>query len=152
LKKGTPPRCDLTVEKNIHNALRGWIAQGAVSSAHDCSEGGLAVALGECCISGESARHTPHLMGAEIQLKNTNKARLDALLFGETQGRIIISVPSVFVGKIIGQAELLEIPVEKIGTVGGKSLSIEVSEQKFEWDLSKLHDGWFNSIDKLMES
>ena len=152
LKKGLPPRCDLTVEKNIHNALRGWIAQGAIQSAHDCSEGGLAVALGECCISGESARHTPHLIGAEIQLKRSEQDRLDALLFGETQGRIIISVPSVFVGKITGQAEVMDIPVEKIGTVGGKTLSIGVDKHQFEWDLGKLHDAWFNSIDQIMES
>ncbi|MBT5926245.1 MAG: phosphoribosylformylglycinamidine synthase II, partial [Verrucomicrobia bacterium] len=152
MKKGLPPRCDLNVEKKIHDALRGWIAQGAVQSAHDCSEGGLAVTLAECCISGESARHTPHLLGAEVQLKNSNCGRLDALLYGETQGRIVISVPSVFVGKIIGQAELLEIPVHKIGTVGGHSLSIEVSDQRFEWNLSEVHDTWFNSINRIMES
>jgi phosphoribosylformylglycinamidine (FGAM) synthase-like enzyme len=92
------------------------------------------------------------LIGAEIQLKRAEQDRLDALLFGETQGRIIISVPSVFVGKITGQAEVMDIPVEKIGTVGGKTLSIGVDKHQFDWDLSKLHDAWFNSIDQIMES
>ena len=152
LKKGLPPRCDLALEKRIHDALRGWIAQGVVQSAHDCSEGGLAVALTECCISGETARHTPFLLGADIKLKNRSHARLDALLFGETQGRIVISVPSVFVGKVVGQAELLGIHTEKIGTVGGQGLSIEASGKRYEWNLADLHDRWFNAIDRIMEA
>ena len=80
LKTGLPPRCDLDAEKQLHDALRGWIAQGIIQSAHDCSEGGLAVTLAECCISGEKARHTPHLMGASIQLEKPEGLRLDALL------------------------------------------------------------------------
>ena len=59
LKAGSPPRCDLEKEKELHLALRALIHSGAVKSAHDCSEGGLAVALAECCISQQIARETP---------------------------------------------------------------------------------------------
>src|SRR5207245_8652641 len=68
LKTGTPPRCDLEKEKELHLALRALIHSGVVKSAHDCSEGGLAVVLAECCISQQIARETPRLIGAEIEV------------------------------------------------------------------------------------
>ena len=68
LKTGLPPRCDLEKERALHHALRGFIACGLVKSAHDCSEGGLAVALAESCISRQIARETPRLIGAQIDL------------------------------------------------------------------------------------
>jgi phosphoribosylformylglycinamidine synthase subunit PurL len=152
LKQGLPPRCDLVREKQLHDALRGWIRQGIIRSAHDCSEGGLAVALAECCISNERARHTSELTGATIVLKTPAQLRTDALLFGETQGRIIVSIPPSHETKILGQAAILGLPAEKIGTVGGKNLSLKVDEGIFEWDLDTLHDGWFNCINRIMES
>ena len=87
-RPGSPPRLDLEKEKSLHDALRGWIAQGLVKSAHDCSEGGLAVALAESCISQQVARETPRLIGANVDLSGAKDVRLDALLFGETQSRI----------------------------------------------------------------
>src|SRR3984957_19274439 len=90
LKTGTPPRCDLAKEKELHLALRSLIYSGVVKSAHDCSEGGLAVALAECSISQQIGRDTPRLIGAEIDLSGAPKSRLDALLFGETQSRVVI--------------------------------------------------------------
>ena len=68
LKTGTPPRCDLEKEKELHLALRALIHSGVVKSAHDCSEGGLAVALAESCISQQIARETPRLIGAQVDL------------------------------------------------------------------------------------
>jgi len=152
LKKGLPPRCDLNKEKAIHDALRGWIQQGMIHSAHDCSEGGLAVALAESCISREQARHTPQFMGASIKLKAEASTRKDALLFGESQGRILISIPPVFLGKIVGQAEILGLSIEQLGTVGGTNLEISLGEEAYQWNLQDLHDGWFNTIDRIMES
>src|SRR5207344_852177 len=106
-KTGSPPRCNLDKEKELHLGLRALIHSGVVKSAHDCSDGGLAVALAESCISQLVARETPRLIGAEVDLTGvaasresaanlTNEKsatfRLDALLFGETQSRIVISV------------------------------------------------------------
>ncbi len=59
---------DLPKEKNLHDTLRTLIRAGLVQSAHDCSEGGLAVALAESCISHQIARETPRLIGAEVDL------------------------------------------------------------------------------------
>ena len=86
-KEGTPPPCDLARESVLHDALLGLIATGAVKSAHDCAEGGLAVALAECCISQLTARNTPRLTGASLDLGGLDGVRVDALLFGESHGR-----------------------------------------------------------------
>jgi phosphoribosylformylglycinamidine synthase len=67
-KNGTPPRCDLETARTLHTTLLGLIQSGLVRSAHDCSEGGLAVCLAESCISQLVARETPRLIGAQIDL------------------------------------------------------------------------------------
>src|SRR6185436_3332346 len=113
-KTGSPPRCDLETARTLHTTLLGLIQSGLIKSAHDCSEGGLAVALTESCISQLVGRDTPRLIGATIDLttrpavplspsegegqgegaapKETDTiSRLDALLFGETQSRVVIT-------------------------------------------------------------
>ncbi len=70
LKTGTPPRCDLEMAKTLHTTLLGLIQSGLVKSAHDCSEGGLAVCLAESCISQLVARETPRLIGATVDLSD----------------------------------------------------------------------------------
>jgi phosphoribosylformylglycinamidine synthase len=151
-KTGMPPRLDMEKEKSLHDALRGWIAQGAVKSAHDCSEGGLAVALAESCISQQRARETPQLIGAEVDLSGVKDVRLDALLFGETQSRIVVSCTAVNATKIVSQAKILGIPAAQIGRVGGGNLSIKTRAGDFSWPVAELHDGWWNSIRLAMES
>ncbi|HMJ90148.1 MAG TPA: phosphoribosylformylglycinamidine synthase subunit PurL [Candidatus Acidoferrum sp.] len=166
-KTGTPPRMDMEREKTLHDALRGWIAQGAVKSAHDCSEGGIAVAIAESCISQQVARETPRLIGANIDLTQVGGAvlsaprpsedtgpyrRLDALLFGETQSRIVISCTAQDAAKIIGQAKILDIPAARVGSVGGADLKIKTATGDFTWSCAELHDLWWNAIRRVMES
>lgn len=158
-KTGTPPRLDMDREKALHDALRGWISQGAVKSAHDCSEGGLAVALAESCISQQVARETPRLIGATIDLSTLVRQpdaggalRLDAVLFGETQSRIVISCTAQNAAKILGQAKILEIPATQLGKVGGNELKIKTAAGEFTWNCAELHDLWWNSIRRAMES
>src|SRR5438128_846541 len=85
LKIGPPPRVDLANEIKVQNAVRHLIREGLVKSAHDCSEGGLAVAVAECCF------HPEKLFGAEINLK-AGGTPAATVLFNESQSRIIISV------------------------------------------------------------
>ncbi len=85
LKIGPPPHVDLAHEIKVQNAVRDLIRAGLVKSAHDCSEGGLAVALAECCFNPEK------LFGAEINL-NAGDTPSAAVLFNESQSRIIISI------------------------------------------------------------
>jgi phosphoribosylformylglycinamidine synthase len=157
LKTGTPPRCDLEKEKELHLALRALIYSGAVKSAHDCSEGGLAVALAECCISQQIARETPRLIGAEVDLtalagasESTPALRLDALLFGEAQGRVIISVAAVNGTKVLAQAKILGITATRIGTVGGAALQIKTNQCTLTCEVREMHDLWWNSIARAM--
>jgi phosphoribosylformylglycinamidine synthase subunit PurL len=175
-KTGSPPRCYLEKESELHSALRALICSGAVKSAHDCSEGGLAVSLAECCISEQIARDTPRLIGASIDLSQSaaktsgakpeiagaevqsgsrpldpEKRHLNALLFGETQGRIIITVAAGDVVKVIERARLLGVAARRIGTVGGSELKIKVEEQEPSWDLAELHDLWWNAIARAMK-
>jgi phosphoribosylformylglycinamidine synthase len=162
-KTGTPPRLDLEKEKSLHDALRGWIGQGIVKGAHDCSEGGLAVAVAESCISQQVARETPRLIGANIDLSeitlprfgavNGDKVvlRTDALLFGETQSRIVVTTSAQNAVKVLGQAKALGIPVRQIGKVGGAELKIKTATGFFVWPLAELHDLWWNSIARAMQ-
>jgi len=158
LKTGRPPRCDLEREKELHLALRALICSGAVKSAHDCSEGGLAVALAESCISQQVARETPRLIGAQVDLAAALAAgqiagtcRLDALLFGETQGRIVISVAALNAAKVMAQAKILEVPAALLGVVGGTTLSIQAPGASLSCEIAELRDLWWNSIANAMK-
>jgi phosphoribosylformylglycinamidine synthase len=164
-KAGTPPPCNLERENELHSALRALIYSGTIKSAHDCSEGGLAVTLAESCISQQVARETPRLIGAQIDLdgllasgdqpqNSTDSAwpfRLDALLFGETQGRIIVSTAPLDAVKLIARAKLLGINATRIGVVGGDQLHIKVNGSESAWPVEELHDLWWNAIAKAMK-
>jgi phosphoribosylformylglycinamidine synthase len=150
LKTGAPPRCDLGKERQLHNTLRGFIFSGLVKSAHDCSDGGLAVALAESCVSQQIARDTPRLIGAQIDLTAFASLRLDALLFGETQGRAVISVAPGDAIKVLERARIMELSAVKLGVVGGPDLSIKTAVAEFKWRVAELHDLWWNAIARAM--
>ena len=78
--------------------------------------------------------------------------RLDALLFGETQGRVVISVSALNAGKVLAQAKILGVPAARIGTVGGTVLQIETAQCTLSGDVSELHDRWWHSIARAMNS
>lgn len=151
LKTGTPPRCDLEQAKTLHEGLRSLICGGSVKSAHDCSDGGLAVTLAECCISWQQARGTPRLMGAQVDLSGVSGARIDAVLFGETQNRVVITTAALHATKVLAQAKILGVPAMVIGTVGGDRLGIKTAAGACEWSVEKLHDAWWNSLARAMK-
>jgi phosphoribosylformylglycinamidine synthase subunit PurL len=170
-KTGSPPRCDLETAKILHTTLIGLIQSGLVKSAHDCSDGGLAVALAESCISQLIARDTPRLIGVMVDLTNVAQAsrlpgegenaqggsrdgcatlRLDALLFGETQSRVVISCKPLDAVKVVERAKLMGVPAMQIGKVGGDKLTMKTASSEFSAPLTELHDAWWNSIDRAM--
>ena len=129
--------------------------------------GGLAVALAESCISQQIGRNTPKLIGAQIDLTAehensaqavagngatsvTTKRRLDALLFGETQGRIVITTSALNAVKVVERAKLLGVSAARIGTVGGDKVEIQAGGAGFVWPVAELHDLWWNSIARAM--
>jgi phosphoribosylformylglycinamidine synthase len=173
-KNGTPPRCDLETAKTLHTTLLGLIQSDLVKSAHDCSEGGLAVCLAESCISQLVARETPRLMGATVDLTAFNVAqasrlpesnnneqtsssrdgcatlRLDALLFGETQSRVVITCKPLDAVKVVERAKLMGVPAVQIGKVGSDKLAVKTAAGEFSVPVAELHDVWWNSIARAM--
>ncbi len=153
-KTGLPPRVDLGIAKTLHTSLLGLIREGVVKSAHDCSEGGLAVCLAESCMSQQIARGTPRLIGAQVELpaptEGSTSSRLDALLFGETQNRVVITVASQDAGRVLKQCEILGVPAQRLGTVGGDVLSIRSGATTLEAPVAELHDIWWNAIARSM--
>ncbi len=141
LKKGLPPRLGLQLEKRVHQFLREAIGNGWIHSAHDCSEGGLAVALAECCVMGDKK------IGAEINLEK--KIRLDALLFGETQSRVVISASKTFTDELNQLAKRLSVPFSKIGIVRGDDLKIG---QWIKMDVGEIERYWRGAIAYYMSS
>jgi len=151
LKTGTPPRVDLEAARRLHTTLVGLIREGVIRSAHDCSDGGLAVALAECCFSHQVAKETFQFLGADVDLKAVaGAARNDALLFGETQSRVVISVARTDAARVVRQAQALGVPAAVIGSVGGDSLTIQTASGSLTAPVSELHDGWWNSIARSM--
>jgi len=149
-KTGSPPRCNFETAKTLHTTLLGLIQSGLVKSAHDCSEGGLAVCLAESCISQLVARKTPRLIGATVDLSGIKDVRLDALLFGETQSRIVITCKPLDAVKVVERAKLMGVPAVQIGEVGGDKLTVKTATGEFSAPLTELHDAWWNSIARAM--
>jgi phosphoribosylformylglycinamidine synthase subunit PurL len=145
LKIGPPPHVDLPHEIKIQSAVRDLIREGSVKSAHDCSEGGLAVALAECCFNPEK------LFGAKIAL-NADDTFATTVLFNESQSRIVISVTPANLDNTILMLRERDVPFQQLGKVGGDQLRIQVSKQKFAWPIAELYDDWWNSIRRLVES
>ena len=168
-KTGSPPRCDLEQAKTLHATLLGLIHSGVVKSAHDCSDGGLAVALTESCVSQLIARETPRLIGATVDLSSVGRAssradgttddgssvasphRLDALLFGETQSRVVITCKALDAVKVVERAKLMGVPAIQIGKVGGDKLTIKIGAGELSWNLPELHDAWWHAIARVMK-
>jgi phosphoribosylformylglycinamidine synthase len=149
-EQGSPPLLSLEAEKALHDFILNVIREGIVQSAHDCSDGGLAVALAECCISAPDSRR-----GAVVKLP-LDALRRDALLFGESQSRVVLSVKPEMVDRVLNRAWDSGIPAMKIGMVGGDRFVIDV--EKGQWSegcridlpVDQLHDRWAFSIERTL--
>ncbi len=145
LKLPPPPRVDLAYESKIQNAVRDLIRKGLIKNAHDCSEGGLAVALAECCFNPEK------LFGAEIDLKTSNMPAA-AALFNESQSRIVISVAPQNLQKTMSILQEGQIPFQELGRVSGDQLRVRAGNENLSWPIADLYDDWWNAIRRAVES
>ncbi len=144
LKIAPAPHVDLVHEIKVQNAVRDLIREGLVKSAHDCSEGGLAVAVAECCFNPEK------LLGAEINLKAADTPAT-TVLFDESQSRIVISVARADLEKTESILREHGVLFQELGEVGGDTLSIRVNEETFRWQVADLYDDWWNAIRRTVE-
>lgn len=121
LERGRPPELDLDLERRVQACCLEAIRTGMVTSAHDCSRGGLVVALAECCI--ESG------LGAIAQLPGSNDRletlRTDSWLFAESQSRILVSLPMDSLMAFEELASKHDVPTAILGKVGGDVLVIK---------------------------
>ena len=115
---GRPPAVDLALERGVQRTCRMAVEQGLLSSAHDVSEGGLAVALAECCMSHSDLAG----IGAVIEIEQHE--RPDALLFGEAHSRIVVSLKERDYGRLQDIATRENVPMAVIGQVAGEYLAI----------------------------
>jgi phosphoribosylformylglycinamidine synthase II len=129
--RGTPPWIDLKMESAVQRCCTEAIEQEVLCSAHDVSDGGMAVALAECCMSGEKP------LG--VRIESREMIRGDALLFSESQSRIIVSLKEENLDKLREIAARHNVPMQAIGTVGGPRfifeplVQVSVEELKGIW-------------------
>jgi phosphoribosylformylglycinamidine synthase len=144
---GRPPLIDLALEKAVQTFLRASISAGLVASAHDLSDGGLAVAAAECCIASRPAG----LLGAELDLP-PGAGRLDRQLFGEGGGRILVSVPADRHPAWERDLAAASIPAERLGVVSGQSslLIRRAGEDLLQLPVSLMADHFEQAIPRRM--
>jgi len=148
---GQPPQVDFDLEQRVQATCREGIAQGWVCSAHDSAEGGLAVALAECCMSGS--------YGAEVKLDiaQDNFARFDRLLFAEGGARIVVSVSPTH--QVKWEAYLNEHLAEhwqmlgQVGTRGGKLRILSCDNHPLiNVTIEAMNDRWSEAIERRLQA
>ena len=131
---------DLEVERRVQAACRAAIEAGLVASAHDCAEGGLAVALAEAAVSG------PQPIGADVSVPRGGRAELT--LFGEGPSRIVVTVSAGCLRQFEALMAESAIPWAWIGTVGGARLSVRVGgESLINLSVARLREVWRNGFE-----
>ncbi|UCD17542.1 MAG: phosphoribosylformylglycinamidine synthase subunit PurL [Candidatus Zixiibacteriota bacterium] len=138
---GPVPDLDLDFEKRMQDTLLEAIQAGLIKSAHDCSDGGLAVALAECCISNRE-----HLIGGTVHIDDN--IRPDCLLFGETQSRAVVTVAESDAESLVELCARNDIPVSAIGTVGGDRLKIN---DLTDVSLGQMEKAYYESLPAILE-
>jgi len=139
---GMPPELDLELERAVQETVLEAIQQGLVQSAHDVAEGGLAVALAECCFAAVEP-----VRGASLELEGGG-IRPEALLFGESQSRIVISVKADDVDQVRAIAERQSAPFAVIGRTQAKPrLTIIVDGVRLvRVNTEQLEERWRDSL------
>lgn len=128
------PRIDIDLEKRVHQVCRSAIEQGLLASAHDCSEGGLAVALAECSIQGDVG------FVGDFSIAD----RWDVILFGEQQSRIIVSLPKEHWDALSRLASGFAVPIVRLGYTGGDRFQLN---DQMDLPVSQIADVWNNGLE-----
>jgi phosphoribosylformylglycinamidine synthase len=122
VEAGRPPMLDINLELNVQRLVLAAIRRGLIKSAHDTAEGGLAIALAECCITGKIGANL-EISGAIVERATEQETvRPDAVLFGETQSRVILTVAPENLDALQKMAQLVNVPMTALGAVGGDRL------------------------------
>ena len=133
---GRPPALDLTREAAVNRLILAAAKAGMLRSAHDCAEGGMLVALAECCLLGGLGVRCP-AMRPEPPL------RMDAAFFGETPGRFIVSAASRAMPELQTLARRHHVEISLLGMAGGETLEFE---GQFRLPLAEIRQAWESGL------
>ncbi|MFO0774056.1 MAG: phosphoribosylformylglycinamidine synthase subunit PurL [Nitrospiraceae bacterium] len=151
-EQGSPPLLSMNAELALQNCVRRLAQDGLLQSAHDCSDGGLAVALAECCISGPAGR-----LGATATIL-LGQIRKDAALFGETPSRVVISVAPDKRAQVMAAIHECQVPVAHVGRVGGTQLLVTVQDTQgqsvatIDVPLDTMYAAWAETLEQQVMS
>jgi phosphoribosylformylglycinamidine synthase len=143
---GRPPALDLAREKAVQETVRRAVREGLLSSAHDCSDGGLAVALAESCMMHDApAGAAAPWIGAAVRIPFP--VRKDFVLFGEDASRIVVSLPNAALARLEAIAKECGAPLVRLGAVGGDRLEIQGALSVPVADLAK---AWRDGVPSVL--
>ena len=144
IASGEPPAIDLAAEKRLQDCLVALAAAGAVRSAHDVSDGGIAVTLAESCFAS-------HGLSAEIKLDEDVLA--EAALFGERGARAVVSVAATSLAALLQSARQYGIAAREIGRVtrGGRFRIGTRGKAVVDADIETLRDAWGNALARALK-
>jgi phosphoribosylformylglycinamidine synthase subunit PurL len=146
IASGSVPRLDLTRELAVQNVCLEAAEAGLLKSAHDCSDGGIAVALAESCFASLGRA----LIGASANLPG--ELDVPATLFSESPSRIVISFAATDSSAIEQLAERHQAPLTMLGSVGGTRLTVTVNQNTvIDTEVSELESAWRNGLSQHLQ-
>jgi phosphoribosylformylglycinamidine synthase len=148
LIRGVPPALDLVREAALHRVLIEGASTGMIRSAQDCSEGGFAVTLAECCIGTG--------LGADVDVSGVESATPGwddiATLFSESASRAVVSVAAAREAALLALAAREAVPARRIGVVGGSCIRVSIAGRKLlDEPLSGADHTWATAIERFFE-
>ena len=138
--RGTPPWIDLEFERHLQAFVLSAAEEEILRSAHDVAEGGLAVALAECCLTAPG-----RLRGARVEIEGA--MRLDVLLFGESQSRVVVSVQRKNLPRLQDLARREGVPITVLGEVRGDRLEIG---DLIDLSVEEIFDRWRGALERAL--
>jgi phosphoribosylformylglycinamidine synthase II len=148
---GEPPAIDLPAEKRLQQCMVALAASRTLQSAHDISDGGLAVTLAESCFASALARKAGDTLSANIKIKNGNPA--ESAVFGERGARAVISVSPASLNSILQTAQKYGVSAAQIGEVTANGIfRIELNGSAIiEESVETLRDIWAHSLERALK-
>ncbi len=141
LVAGKPPQVRMEQEKRVQGCCLKIIRENLILSAHDCSEGGIAAALAECCIMGNR--------GAVIDDASVADLSFHHWLFSESQARIIVSLRERNLPKLEEITKSLRVPMTILGRTGGGKLLIG---DKISLAIEKIANNWQGALECMVKT
>ncbi len=144
---GEPPALDLKRERALQTLLAALAERREIRSAHDCADGGLAVALAECCFNTQGIGAQASIEGVHV----SRSARVDeaAALFGESASRVLVSATPDAVAEVLQAAAAAGVPAKVIGETGGNRLRIAVAgSTAVDASIEQLEQIWSGTIER----